>query len=131
MWVSVSDDRKGSAEAGADLVPKGTTIKSNIAAAREIQINRQNRLSSRGEKNLTKKEVRLKMVGHLKKSLSDEARVILETSIKNLGLSMRAADSVLLVARTIADLVSSQTDKRELPLSGNHILEALSYRKKF
>ncbi len=55
-------------------------------------------------------------------TLSDKAAKTLEISFEKLGLSARAYDKILKVARTIADL-----DKSEL-IENNHILEAIQYR---
>lgn len=57
-------------------------------------------------------------------ALNEESKSILDQAIVSLGLSFRATNKVLKIARTIADLVQSeQIDKV-------HILEALSYRKR-
>lgn len=55
-------------------------------------------------------------------SLSEEAASLLESSFEKLGLSARAYDKILKVARTIADL-----DGKE-QIAKNHILEAIQYR---
>ena len=49
---------------------------------------------------------------------------ILHTASQNFGLSFRSINKVLKVARTIADLESSQEIKKE------HLFEALSYRRR-
>ena len=54
--------------------------------------------------------------------LSAEADTMLKASFDSMGLSARAYDKILRVARTIADLESSE--KIELP----HIAEAIQYR---
>jgi len=56
--------------------------------------------------------------------LSNEAQNILDISIDRFSLSFRAINKVLKVGRTIADL-----DYSEL-IDKNHIIEALSYRKR-
>lgn len=54
--------------------------------------------------------------------LDDRSRELLETAIRKLGLSARASDRIIKVARTIADLAAAE---RIEPL---HIAEAIQYR---
>lgn len=54
--------------------------------------------------------------------LDDGSRSLLEAAIKKLGLSARASDRILKVARTIADLAG------EDELKPNHVAEAIQYR---
>ncbi|MBW4616743.1 MAG: YifB family Mg chelatase-like AAA ATPase [Desmonostoc vinosum HA7617-LM4] len=61
---------------------------------------------------------------HLQKwcKLDDASRALLEAAIRKLGLSARASDRILKVARTIADL--AQEDE----LQANYVAEAIQYR---
>jgi magnesium chelatase family protein len=61
---------------------------------------------------------------HMQKwcKLDDSGRNLLEAAIKKLGLSARASDRILKVARTIADLAG------EDELKPNHVAEAIQYR---
>ncbi|BCL35467.1 YifB family Mg chelatase-like AAA ATPase [Nostoc sp. MS1] len=61
---------------------------------------------------------------HMQKwcNLDDSGRNLLETAIRKLGLSARASDRILKVARTIADLAG------EDELKPNHVAEAIQYR---
>ncbi len=61
---------------------------------------------------------------HLKQwcQLDDSTRTLLEGAIRKLGLSARATDRILKVARTIADL--SESDGLKMP----HVAEAIQYR---
>ncbi len=54
--------------------------------------------------------------------LDDPTRSLLETAIRRLGLSARATDRIVKVARTIADLAS------EVELKTHHVAEAIQYR---
>ncbi|MEH2056136.1 MAG: YifB family Mg chelatase-like AAA ATPase [Nostoc sp.] len=61
---------------------------------------------------------------HLQKwcKLDDASRNLLEAAIRKLGLSARASDRILKVARTIADLAGEEK------LKTNHVAEAIQYR---
>jgi magnesium chelatase family protein len=55
-------------------------------------------------------------------ALADEPRLLIKTAMDELGLSARAHDRILRVARTIADLEGAAD------ISAVHISEAISYR---
>ena len=55
-------------------------------------------------------------------ALSDECRTIMEAAMNRLGLSARAYDRILRVARTIADLAASEN------ITTEHLSEAITYR---
>lgn len=54
--------------------------------------------------------------------LDDASRRLLENAIRQLGLSARASDRILKVARTIADLTGEEN------LQTHHVAEAIQYR---
>ncbi|MCL6434313.1 MAG: YifB family Mg chelatase-like AAA ATPase [Leptolyngbyaceae cyanobacterium HOT.MB2.61] len=54
--------------------------------------------------------------------LDDSSRNLLESAIRKLGLSVRASDRILKVARTIADLAGDEN------LQTQHVAEAIQYR---
>jgi magnesium chelatase family protein len=61
---------------------------------------------------------------HMQKwcQLDEQSRKLLETAINKLGLSARASDRILKVARTIADLAGDEQ------LKTHHVTEAIQYR---
>jgi magnesium chelatase family protein len=56
--------------------------------------------------------------------LDEDCQKILQNSVTKMEISMRGINRILRVARTIADLEDS------LKINSNHLLEALSYRRK-
>ncbi|MEO2000277.1 MAG: YifB family Mg chelatase-like AAA ATPase [Pirellulales bacterium] len=95
------------------------SMREQVAYAREIQQNRFKNLKSLGQRwnaRMTTREIR--WYCHLEKKPMD----LLRTAVSNLGLSARAHDKVLRVARTIADLDGAET------ICMQHISEAIQYR---
>jgi magnesium chelatase family protein len=76
----------------------------------------------RGQKELNGKLNDIDIKKYCK--LVSDAQDILDLSIEKFALSFRAINKILKVSRTIADL-----DSAEL-IGKNHIIEALSYRKR-
>ncbi|HEX2985649.1 MAG TPA: YifB family Mg chelatase-like AAA ATPase [Caproiciproducens sp.] len=92
------------------------SIKLRVNAAREIQNKRFEGTSITCNARITAD--RLHEVCHL----SDAGRILLKKAFEKLGLSARAYDRVLKVARTIADLDASEEIKPP------HVAEAVQYR---
>ena len=88
------------------------TVRQRVLAARERQMLRQNELNAHLENREMKNCCRLRR----------EDAVWLEQTLTQLGLSIRAWQRLLKVARTIADLVEAEEIERR------HLQEALSYR---
>ena len=60
--------------------------------------------------------------GPFSTQLADSSRKILQQAMTKMGLSVRAYDRILKVARTIADLASEQK------IATPHVAEAIQYR---
>lgn len=94
-----------------------TTVRERVQKAREIAVKRfQDETSVRCNAQMQSR--------HVSKwcQLDDAGRNLLEAAIRKLGLSARASDRILKVARTIADLAGDQN------LQPNHVAEAIQYR---
>ncbi|MFN3134016.1 MAG: YifB family Mg chelatase-like AAA ATPase [Candidatus Kryptonium sp.] len=92
-------------------------IRERIIKAREIQLRR-----FKGRKNLFKNaDMQTREIREFCRIDSD-GETILKNAITKLGLSARAYDKILKVARTIADLSGSENIKPE------HLSEAIQYR---
>lgn len=91
-------------------------IRSRVERARTLQQERFKKL-----RILTNAQMSSR---HLEKycPLTSEARRLLQQAYRSLGLSMRAHDRIIKVARTIADLAGSEI------IEAPHIAEAIQYR---
>ena len=118
IWVNVSSvdyDKLASDGVEGD---RTQTIKERVARARNIQIKR----FKNATRNITtNSEMNVKELNTFA-PLSSEVRDILHSSAERLQLSARAYHRVIKLARTIADLESSEH------ITTPHILEALQYR---
>jgi magnesium chelatase family protein len=92
------------------------SMREQVVSARAIQTQRFAGSHTRYNARMTSRQIR----SYCK--LDSECQHLLQSSVNDLGLSARAHDKVLRVARTIADLDAS--DKIE----PQHITEAINYR---
>ena len=91
-------------------------IKERVNKAREIQLNRYKDYNIYTNGELTHSLIERFCV------IDDVGKEILKKAFNNLGLSARAYDKILKIARTIADLEGEENIKP------NHIAEAIQYR---
>ncbi len=91
-------------------------IRTRVNAARRIQLERFKGTSTTCNAKMTPAQTRKYC------ALSEKAAKTLEVSFERLGLSARAYDKILKVARTVADLDGSEN------IENKHILEAIQYR---
>jgi magnesium chelatase family protein len=98
---------------------EGTTsvqMRAQVQAARARQRERFGATSSRLNARLTSKQLRKFCV------LDETGKTLLRTAMESLGLSARAHDRILRMARTIADLDGSGS------IQERHVSEAIGYR---
>jgi len=100
---------ESTAESSADIGKR-------VAAARNIQSSRFSRAKIYGNAQMSSRHIKT----HCK--IDDASRCLLESAIDKLGLSARAFNRVLKIARTIADLEAEQA------IQVDHISEAIQYR---
>jgi len=100
--------------------PKGessATVRERVKQARQMALQRfQTEVNLRCNAQMQSR--------HLQRwcKLDDASRNLLEAAIRKLGLSARASDRILKVARTIADLSGEEN------LQAHHVAEAIQYR---
>ena len=103
-----------SLESGGEL---SKTIASRVEATRCVQLKR---FQNNGENNFNANMNANQLKTHCQ--LDDASKKIMAMAIDKLGLSARAHDRILKVARTIADLAESEN------IASEHIAEAIQYR---
>jgi magnesium chelatase family protein len=102
---------------GTEMGEDSQSVRGRVIAARQMALDRfreEDKIRCNSEMDSS----------HLRRfcQLDDTSRSLLETAIRKLGLSTRAMDRVLKVARTIADLAG------ETNIASNHIAESIQYR---
>lgn len=107
-FEKLSEDRRGESS---------VVIRKRVAAAREIQSGR----FSEYDNIHYNAQMGVKQIREFCK-LDEGSLQLLKTAMERLNLSARAYDRILKVARTIADLETSET------INGQHISEAIQYR---
>ena len=100
------------------LVERAQSLREQVEVARTRQAERFRQLGSAKQTNgqMTSRQVRQVC------TLDVASRDLLESSVTEQGLSARAHDKILRVARTIADLDDSDAIRQE------HLGEAVNYR---
>jgi magnesium chelatase family protein len=93
-----------------------TQMRSEVLSARQRQHERFGCGPVRYNAQMTSRQVRQHC------QLDDASQTLLRQSVETMGLSARAHDKILRVARTIADL------QEEATISENHLAEAIGYR---
>ncbi|MCH2115041.1 MAG: YifB family Mg chelatase-like AAA ATPase [Pirellulales bacterium] len=125
LHIEVPAPRFNELSAAADGTDSGS-MREVVVAARRQQEKRFRRSSTRTNAQMTTRELR----GHC--SLNGACQAMLEQSVDRLGLSARAHDKVLRVARTIADVDASISSDSKGRGGDNirveHISEAINYR---
>jgi magnesium chelatase family protein len=91
-------------------------MREKVYAARQIQAERFAKSSVRYNADMSHRQI----THHCR--LNEQGHAVLRTAMEDFGLSARAHDKILRIARTIADLESSPT------ISPMHLFEAITYR---
>ncbi|MCQ2514072.1 MAG: YifB family Mg chelatase-like AAA ATPase [Ruminococcus sp.] len=99
-----------------ELTEKSSEIKKRVDNARKIQRERFKGTSTLCNAKINAEQFQKHCI------IDDEAEITLKNAFDSLGLTARAYDRVLKVARTIADLEQSEI------IHSEHVLEAVQYR---
>ena len=93
------------------------TIRTRVNAARTIQFNRYKGSSARCNAYISSKQIEETC------QMSNECEKMMRSAYQTLSMTARSYDRIMRVARTIADLDSSQT------IAPSHLAEAIQYRE--
>ncbi len=91
-------------------------MREQVYKAREVQAKRFGKGAGKLNGRMTSKQIRTYC------SLDENGQATLKEAMEALGLSARAHDRILRVARTVADLAASET------ITQDHVAEAIGYR---
>jgi magnesium chelatase family protein len=93
-------------------------IRERVVKARDVQLNR---FAAAGERNYSNAQMNSRQI-RAYCDLGTDSERMLERAMQQQGLSARAHDRILKVARTIADMEASPQ------IESKHIAEAIQYR---
>ena len=110
--AALTTEEIGAVEAGES----SAAIRGRVETAREIQRERFRRTAIQCNADMTSRHIRRVC------ELDPSSKRLLLAAIERLGLSARAHDRILKVARTIADLAGSER------IDSGHVAEAVQYR---
>ena len=99
------------------LAEDSEAVRSRVVAARNLQLERY-----RGEQKTYSNAQMLPKMLRKHCAITADGEKLLENAITRLGLSARAHDRILKVARTIADLETTEN------IAPKHLSEAIQYR---
>lgn len=101
---------------GTKEAEKSADIRKRVDAARQIQMKRYENLPIHCNARLRPQDLEMYC------TMEKDASVLLQQAFDRMGLSARAYDKIVKIARTIADLEGVETLKKE------HVAEAVQYR---
>jgi magnesium chelatase family protein len=107
--------------AGEAVGENSEAIRKRVIQARRVQQDRFNKMNQKGYQLYCNADMQTQQIRQFCK-IDDKGSELMKMAITRLGLSARAYDRILKVARTIADC--SQSEK----ILPEHISEAIQYR---